>query len=129
MCGNRELTSRIDCLSLNAEHTFLARRQAYQQRQKVVGGMYRNAITAENEVHQDQEEPGGSRETGLSSAADPADHSEDLTRSFVRLSNQPTCPLDRLSRYEAALWRQACQILWTLQCFNRRKPWEKRLLR
>jgi hypothetical protein len=25
---------------------------------------------------------------------------------YVRLSNLPTYPLDRLSRYEAALWRQ-----------------------
>jgi hypothetical protein len=28
-----------------------------------------------------------------------------------------------LSRYEAALWRQACQILFTLQCLSRRRPW------
>jgi len=40
-----------------------------------------------------------------------------------------TCPLDRLSRYEATLWRQACQILFTLQCLDRRKPWERRRLR
>jgi hypothetical protein len=38
-----------------------------------------------------------------------------MTRSFVRLSNLPTYPLDRLSRYEATLWRQACQILFTLR--------------
>ena len=48
----------------------------------------------------------------------PADPSDDLTRSFVRLTNLPTCPLDRLSRYEATLWRQACQILFTLQCLD-----------
>ena len=39
-------------------------------------------------------------------------------------SNLPTYPLDRLSRYEATLWRQACQILFTLQCLDRQKPWE-----
>jgi hypothetical protein len=38
----------------------------------------------------------------------------DLTSSYLRLANLPTCPLDRLSRYEAALWRQAGQILFTL---------------
>jgi hypothetical protein len=59
----------------------------------------------------------------------PADPFDDLTRAFVRLSNLPTCPLDRLSRYEATLWRQACQILFTLQCLDRRKPWERRRLR
>ena len=49
----------------------------------------------------------------------------DLTRSFVRLSNLPTYPLDRLSRYEATLWRQACQTLFALQILDRRKPWER----
>jgi hypothetical protein len=42
--------------------------------------------------------------------------SENVTASFLRLSKLPTAPLDRLSRYEAGLWRQACQILFTLQC-------------
>jgi hypothetical protein len=32
-------------------------------------------------------------------------------------------PLDRLSRYEATLWRQACQILFALQFLDRGKPW------
>lgn len=49
----------------------------------------------------------------------------DLVRAFVRLNRLPTCPLDRLSRYEATLWRQACQVLFTLQCLTRRKPWAK----
>ena len=49
----------------------------------------------------------------------------DLTRAFVRLSNLPTYPLDRLSRYEATLWRQACQILFALQFLDRRKPWQR----
>jgi hypothetical protein len=58
-------------------------------------------------------------------AGSPSDPSDDLTCAFVRLSNLPTFPLDRLSRYEAALWRQACQILFTLQCLGRRRPWER----
>jgi hypothetical protein len=45
------------------------------------------------------------------------------TRLSHSLSNLPTYPLDRLSRYEASLWRQACQILFTLRCLERRKPW------
>jgi hypothetical protein len=58
-----------------------------------------------------------------------ADQTDDLTHAFVRLSNLPTYPLDRLSRYEATLWRQACQILFALQCLDRRKPWEIMKLR
>ena len=48
------------------------------------------------------------------SAAASGNPSDDLTRSFVRLNNLGTCPLDRLSRYKAMLWRQACQLLFTL---------------
>jgi len=48
---------------------------------------------------------------------------DDLTTSFMRLTNLPTSPLDRLSRYEATLWRQACQTLLTLQTLNRRRRW------
>jgi len=51
---------------------------------------------------------------------EPVDRPDDLTRSFVRLSNLPTYPLDRLSRYEATLWRQTYQILVTLRCLSRR---------
>jgi hypothetical protein len=54
--------------------------------------------------------------------SEPVVQADDLTRSFVRLSNLPTYPLDRLSRYEATLWRQACQILFTLRYLDTRKP-------
>jgi len=46
----------------------------------------------------------------------------DLTQSFVRLANLPTFPLDRLSRYEAALWRQACQLILVLGNKVQRRP-------
>ena len=53
------------------------------------------------------------------------------TISHAPLSIYPTCRpiLDRLSRYEVPLWRQARQVLFTLQCLDRRKPWERRRLR
>jgi hypothetical protein len=34
-------------------------------------------------------------------------------------------PLDRLSRYEAVLWREACQILGALDALDRRKPQDR----
>jgi hypothetical protein len=46
----------------------------------------------------------------------------DLARCFLRLANLPTFPLDRLSRYEAILWRQAGQIVFALDALRRRKP-------
>jgi hypothetical protein len=88
--------------------------------QKIIDSMYRNAVAPDEEHH-------GEPLSGLDPRAvgvEPADQGGDLTRSFVRLSNLPTYPLDRLSRYEATLWRQACQILFALQCLDRRKPWQ-----
>jgi hypothetical protein len=49
----------------------------------------------------------------------------ELARCFLRLSNLPNFALDRLGRYEAALWRQAGQILFALDNLDRRKPQER----
>ena len=117
---------------IQAKHLlqFRQRRQAHQKRQEIIDGVYRNALATEEAMQQDDDETsGGTLDPGPPSTVEPADQSDDLTRSFVRLSNLPTYPLDRLSRYEATLWRQACQILFTLQCLDRRKPWERRRLR
>jgi hypothetical protein len=103
------------------------RRQAHRERPKMIEGVYRNALATEEVMQQDDDEP--TLDLGPPSTIESADPSDDITRSFVRLSNLPTYPLDRLSRYEATLWRQACQILFTLQCLDRRKPWERQRLR
>ena len=95
-----------------------------------IDGTYRNALAVEEDIQQDHDGPNSSTfDAGPISTVEPADPSDDLTHSFVRLSNLPTYPLDRLSRYEATLWRQACQVLFTLQCLDRRKPWERQRLR
>jgi hypothetical protein len=107
---------------------FRQRRQADQKRQKIIDSMYRDAVANEDDIRQDEDEPTNTLDTA-SSIVEPVDQSEDITRSFVRLSNLPTYPLDRLSRYEATLWRKACQILFTLRCLDRRKPWERERLR
>jgi hypothetical protein len=52
----------------------------------------------------------------------PAGTAAELTRCFLRLANLPNFALDRLSRYEAILWRQARQILHALDALDRRKP-------
>jgi hypothetical protein len=56
-------------------------------------------------------------------AVEPGRH---LAQCFLRLANLPTYPLDRLSRYEYALWRQVAQILFALDNLSRRKPQERR---
>ena len=49
----------------------------------------------------------------------------ELTRCFLRLCNLPNYALDRLSRYEAILWRQAGQIVFALNNLDRHKPHER----
>ena len=56
-------------------------------------------------------------------SVDPA---AELTRCYLRLANLPYFALDRLSRYEATLWRQAGQVIFTLRALDRRKPQERK---
>jgi hypothetical protein len=65
-----------------------------------------------------QTTPAG-KATGLHSNKGVAD-------CFLRLAALPTFPLDRLSRYERTLWRQARQIMITLESLRRRKPQPRR---
>jgi hypothetical protein len=103
---------------------FRQSRQAQRKRQEIIESMYRDAVAAEGDI-QNADEPASNGETGSQSSIEDPDRCDDITRSFMRLSNLPTYPLDRLSRYEAALWRQAGQVLFTLECLERRKPWER----
>jgi hypothetical protein len=50
----------------------------------------------------------------------------EFARCFLRLANLPNFALDRLSRYEASLWRQAGRILFALEALDRRKPQERK---
>jgi hypothetical protein len=54
------------------------------------------------------------------------DKTVEFARCFLRLANLPNFALDRLSRYEATLWRQAGRILFALDALDRRKPQERR---
>jgi hypothetical protein len=56
-------------------------------------------------------------------SVDPA---AELTRCYLQLANLPNFALDRLSRYEATLWRQVGQLLFTLDALDRRKPQERK---
>ena len=64
--------------------------------------------------------------SGPKAAVPAIDPTTDLARCFLRLANLPNFALDRLSRYEAVLWRQAGQILFALDALDRRKPQERR---
>jgi hypothetical protein len=108
---------------------FRQRRLSHQKRQNITDSICRDAVGTEEDTRQKEDEANGSLVIGSRSTVEIAQQSDDLTRSFIRLSNLPTYPLDRLSRYEATLWRQACQILFTLRCLDQSKPWERLRLR
>jgi len=55
-----------------------------------------------------------------------ADNTVEFARCFLRLANLPNFALDRLSRYEAMLWRRLGRILFALDALDRRKPRERR---
>ena len=99
---------------IQAQHLLQFRRS----RKKQIDHPYRTGLSTASNVLEGQE-------TGRLLCSDDiplpdkTNHPDDLTQSFIRLSNLASCPLDRLSRYEAALWRQACQILFALQFMDR----------
>jgi hypothetical protein len=64
--------------------------------------------------------------TSIPKAVEPAvDANTEFARCFLRLANLPNHALDRLSRYEAILWRQVRQILVALDALDRRKPQDR----
>jgi hypothetical protein len=111
---------------IQAKHLlqFRRRRQADRDRQTIIDQLYGNADASRDDLRPDQNDFARGIDTRAPSPDALADQTDDLTHAFVRLSNLATYPLDRLSRYEATLWRQACQILFALQCLDRRKPWD-----
>jgi hypothetical protein len=54
-----------------------------------------------------------------------ADPGADLASCFLGLANLPSHALDRLSRYEAILWRQARQTVFALDALGRRRPQDR----
>jgi hypothetical protein len=104
---------------------FRQRRLVHQKRQNIIYDICRDAAGTEP----NEDEAVARFDIGSRSTVETARQSDDLTHSFVRLTNLPTYPLDRLSRYEATLWRQACQMLFTLRCLSQSRPWKRLRLR
>ena len=74
-------------------------------------GLTRSVPTAIR--HRTASQRNGSRAQLRAETVEPAvDPAADLARCFLRLANLPNFALDRLSRYEAILWRQVGQILF-----------------
>ena len=90
--------------------------------QEIIYAMFRgvNSASTEFDAHGNEHQTDPLPDFG-SKAVDPvANSATDLARCFLRLANSPNFALDRLSRYEAILWRQVGQTLLALDVIRRR---------
>jgi hypothetical protein len=64
--------------------------------------------------------------TSMRRAPAPWSKGRAIAQCFLRLSNLDPTLLDRVGCYEARLWRQAVQTIWTLEVMRRPPPAPKR---
>jgi hypothetical protein len=96
-----------------------------------------DSVTDRSESHEQEQEPKSEAIIEIASLSEQAQlvlveqreqststlyrkRKPDLATIFLRLCELPTFPLDRLSRYEHLLWRQARQLVFTLESLRRR---------
>src|SRR5262249_20252243 len=65
--------------------------------------------------------------TTMRAAASRWSNSRTTAQYFLRLSNLDPTLLDRVENYEARLWRQAAQTIWTLEAMRQQPPIRQRL--
>jgi hypothetical protein len=72
--------------------------------------------------------------TSMRPPHEPGSKSHTIAHRFLRLSNLDPNSFDTVGRYEARLWRQAAQTIWTLDAMRRpelaptRRPFRKPVL-
>ena len=76
--------------------------------------------------HELVDSPDGPPASGGVTVRPSANSAASLTRCFLGLADLPNFALDRLTRYEATLWRQAGQIIFTIDALDRHKPHERK---
>ena len=128
----RATTMETGLFEIQADHLreYRQTRQVLPASRDVVYALFGRAVSISNDrqpashsVTNTTEAVPNSEPNLIRPANDPA---IDLARCFLRLANLPNFALDRLSRYEATLWRQAGRILYALEALDRRKPQERR---
>ena len=127
----RATTMETGLFEIQADHLseFRHARQVHPASREIVYAMFGRADVvgfdrdpASHGIANGTEAVPSSGPKSVEPAVDPA---ADLARCFLRLANLPNYALDRLSRYEATLWRQVGQILFALDALDRRKPQER----
>ena len=110
-------------------HEFRQHRQVQSNSREIVYAIFGGAEAVDADSNPRSHGITNATEVLPSSGPKLDDPASDLARCFLRLANLPSYPLDRLSRYEAILWRQAGQILFALDALGRRKPQDRRHFR
>ena len=101
-------------------HDYRQNRQLLSNSREVIHTVLRRAESASGDAHSVR---AVSNIEMLSNTGMKADATAvEFARCFLRLANLPNFALDRLSRYESTLWRQAGRILCALETLDRRKP-------
>jgi hypothetical protein len=123
----RATTMETGLFQIQADYLreFRQGRQTQPQSQEIIYASFGRADSVDADP--DRAAHGITNETEAQPGSGPksVDPATDPARCFLRLANLPSYPLDRLSRYEAILWRQAGQILFALDALDRRKPQER----
>jgi hypothetical protein len=120
----RATTMETGLFEMQAAHLreFRQARQVHLDSRKLVYAMFAQADQIDAELDRATHSNTTGTEAVANSEPEPIDRSAELARCFLRLANLPNFALDRLSRYEAILWRQVSQILFALDALDRRKP-------
>ena len=123
----RATTMETGLFEIQAEHLreFRHARHIQPDAQKSVSALFGRAAWVGSDREQASDGVTNPRQAAPNSAPDPIDPAADLARCFLRLANLPSYALDRLSRYEAILWRQVGQILFALDALGRKKLQER----
>jgi hypothetical protein len=127
----RATTMETGLFEIQADHLIEVRRgrQLHPASREVVYALFRRADAVDIDPNPAAESMANATaprlSTELKSVEPDVHHNVQLARCFLRLANLPNYALDRLSRYEATLWRQVRQTLFALDALDRRKPTER----
>ena len=123
----RAITMETGLFEIQTEH-LLEYRQARQLIPDSRGVVHAVFGRAESGGHGLPSQNGANRTEAMAASVMKSDGptTTAFAQCFMRLANLPNFALDRLSRYEATLWRQASRILFALDALDRRKPQERR---
>jgi hypothetical protein len=123
----RATTMETGLFEIQAEHLrdYRQARQLPPPSQEVIHRQFGPSASTGYTLHNALHNGVAKLEAAPVSAMNSGNPAVEFARCFLRLANVPNFALDRLSRYEATLWRQAARILYALEILDRRKPQER----